>query len=102
MPSRRKFLKASTTAASALVAVKATPSVFFAETAAASQAQNPTVRAFESQMLRAKPVPLGKVRLTGGPLKQAQDVTRTYLLSLDPDRMMAFYRIRAGLQQKAE
>jgi DUF1680 family protein len=68
----------------------------------ASDAQNATVRAFEAQVLRARPVPLGKVRVTGGPLKRAQDVTGTYLLALDPDRMMAFARVRAGLQQKAE
>ncbi len=53
-------------------------------------------------MLQARPVPLGKVRVLGGPLKTAQDVTATYLLSLDADRMMAFYRIRAGLEKKAE
>ncbi len=50
----------------------------------------------------AQPVPLDKVRLTGGPLKDAQDITAKYLLSLDPDRMLAFYRVRAGLPQKAE
>jgi DUF1680 family protein len=53
-------------------------------------------------MLRARPVPLGKVRLTGGPLKRAQDVTATYLFSLEPDRMLAYYRERAGLTPKAE
>jgi len=53
-------------------------------------------------MVVAHPVPLGSVRLTGGPLKVAQDVTARYLLSLDPDRMLAYYRIRAGLPQKAE
>ncbi|HJQ22005.1 MAG TPA: beta-L-arabinofuranosidase domain-containing protein [Gemmatimonadaceae bacterium] len=43
-----------------------------------------------------------KVRLTGGPLKRAQDAAAAYLLSLDADRMLAFYRIRAGLPPKAE
>ena len=42
------------------------------------------------------------MRLTGGPLKKAQDLDAAYLLSLDPDRMLAFYRKRAGLPQKAE
>jgi hypothetical protein len=49
----------------------------------------------------ARPLPLKAVRLTGGPLKQAQDLTAAYLLSLDPDRMLAFYRVRAGLEPKA-
>ena len=52
--------------------------------------------------MRARPVHLSKVRVTGGPLKTAQDVTAKYLLELDPDRMMAFYRVRAGLAQKAQ
>jgi len=38
----------------------------------------------------------------GGPLKRAQDVTAEYLLELEPDRMLAGYRIRAGLEPKAE
>jgi DUF1680 family protein len=50
----------------------------------------------------ARPLPLTDVRLTGGPLKQAQDVTAKYLLELEPDRMMAGYRKRAGLEPKAE
>ena len=49
----------------------------------------------------ARPLPLTAVRLTGGPLKQAQDLDAAYLLSLDPDRMLAFYRKRAGLEPKA-
>ncbi|HXT32264.1 MAG TPA: beta-L-arabinofuranosidase domain-containing protein [Vicinamibacterales bacterium] len=50
----------------------------------------------------AAPLPLTAVRLTGGPLKHAQDLDRAYLLKLEPDRMLAFYRERAGLQKKAE
>jgi len=49
----------------------------------------------------ARPLPLGAVRLTGGPLKAAQDADARYLLSLEPDRMLAFYRKRAGLEPKA-
>src|SRR4029079_10062809 len=45
---------------------------------------------------------LTAVRLTGGPLKHARDLDRAYLLKLEPDRMLAFYRERAGLQKKAE
>ena len=50
----------------------------------------------------AHPLPLSDVRLTGGPLKHAQDLDAEYLLKLEPDRMMAGYRLRAGLQPKAE
>lgn len=51
---------------------------------------------------RARRLPLTDVRLTGGPLKHAQDLDRRYLLELEPDRMLAFYRERAGLSPKAE
>ncbi len=49
----------------------------------------------------ARPLPLTAVRLTGGPLKNAQDLDAKYLLALEPDRMLAFLRERAGLQPKA-
>lgn len=49
----------------------------------------------------ARPLPLTAVRLTAGPLKRAQDVNAEYLLKLEPDRMMAYYRQRAGLAPKA-
>jgi len=50
----------------------------------------------------ARPLPLNRVRLTGGPLKVAQDADAGYLLSLEPDRMLAYYRRRAGLAPRAE
>jgi DUF1680 family protein len=50
----------------------------------------------------ARPLPLSSVRITGGPLKHAQDLDRAYLLKLEPDRMMAYYRKRAGLEPKAQ
>jgi DUF1680 family protein len=65
-------------------------------------AQSSAVSAFEQTLLRARPVPLSRVRLLGGPLKLAQDADAKYLLELEPDRMMAFYRVRAGLAQKAQ
>jgi DUF1680 family protein len=50
----------------------------------------------------ARPLPLSAVRLTGGPLKHAQDLDIEYLLKLEPDRMLAYYRKRAGLEPKAQ
>ncbi|MHB8055476.1 MAG: beta-L-arabinofuranosidase domain-containing protein [Candidatus Aminicenantales bacterium] len=50
---------------------------------------------------KAMPLPLTDVRLTGGPLKAAQDQDIAYLLSLEPDRMMAYLRVAAGLEPKA-
>jgi DUF1680 family protein len=50
----------------------------------------------------ARPLRLSAVRLTGGPLKHAEDLDAEYLLKLEPDRMMAGYRLRAGLKPKAD
>jgi DUF1680 family protein len=101
-PNRRDFLKHSAGTAAALsLAPLASAS---ATTAAAFDepiADNP-VLAHERRMLRAHPVPLERVRLTGGPLKRAQEVTAAYLLALDPDRMLAAYRTQAGLPTTAK
>src|SRR5690349_7309906 len=55
------------------------------------------IRAFEARLLRARPLPLQQIRVTGGPLKHAQDLDVAYLLELEPDRMLSSYRTQAGL-----
>jgi DUF1680 family protein len=50
----------------------------------------------------ARPIPMSAVRLTGGPLKHAQELDAEYLLKLEPDRMLAYYRKRAGLEPRAQ
>ncbi|AEU38435.1 glycoside hydrolase family 127 protein [Granulicella mallensis] len=52
--------------------------------------------------LKAVPLPFSSVRLTGGPLKRAQDLDAQYLLDLQPERMLARLRQRANLAPKAE
>jgi uncharacterized protein len=49
-----------------------------------------------------RPIPLDRVRILGGPLKHAQELDARYLLQLEPDRMLSYYRQRAGLRPKAE
>lgn len=66
------------------------------------QPVDPEAREILAKLIRAKPLPLNKVRLTGGPLYRAQYLSGQYLLQLEPDRMLAYYRQRAGLQPKAE
>ena len=51
---------------------------------------------------KARPLPLSAVRLTGGPLKRAQELDASYLLSLQTDRLLSSYRKLAGLAPKAE
>ncbi len=45
--------------------------------------------------------PLADVRLGAGPFLDAQSTDRTYLLSLDPDRLLAPFRREAGLPLQA-
>ena len=68
---------------------------------AAAGHENPAQLA-ESKTVKLNPLPLNHVRLTGGPLKAAQEADAKYLLELQPDRMLAFLRQRAGLKPKAE
>ena len=44
---------------------------------------------------------LGDVQLLDGPFRHAQDLGHRYLLALDIDRLLAPFRIEAGLQPKA-
>ena len=66
-----------------------------------AQTKNPA-QVFEEKIVQVRPFPLDSVRLTGGPLKTAQDLDGEYLLDLKPDRMLAFLRERAGLKPKAK
>ena len=68
---------------------------------ASAQANNPAIDT-ELRLVRAQPLPLDSVRLTGGPLKHAQDLELEYLLALEPDRMLAYLRRSARLEPKAQ
>ena len=96
--SRRDFLQQS--AATATVAAIG-PIASTAESLRGVEATT-SARPVDTGRIRARPVPSSCVRVLGGPLKRAQDATAKYLLELEPDRMLAYYRIRAGLPQKAE
>jgi uncharacterized protein len=61
-----------------------------------------TALATEARLVTARPLALDQVRLTGGPLKHAQDLELEYLLTLEPNRMLAFLRRSAKLEPKAE
>ena len=73
---RRDFLQQSAATAAAFSLGPLTKGDLAAEPALAP-AVDPTIRAFELRMLKARPLPLHKVRVLDGPLKRAQDVTAT-------------------------
>ena len=72
----------------------------FALAAAADPAPDAASPAFQAIPFQAQPLPLSDVRLTGGPLGHAQELDAKYLLELEPDRMLYWLRVRAGLQGK--
>lgn len=88
-PSRREFV-ATAAAASALVALPIRPTF-----AAAYSAKRRIPFA-------ARPFDLTAVRLRPGIFRDAVEVNRRYLMSLDPDRLLHSFRITAGLPSTAE
>ena len=64
------------------------------------QVKDAVTSTYEEITVKARPLELSSVRLLSGPLKQAQDLDAKYLLELEPDRMLAYYRRRAGLEPK--
>ncbi len=80
----------------------ATPLLYAAPLRAVAAESTESRSPLTERFLRAHPIPLTRVRLTGGPLKHAQERDIQYLLALEPDRMLAYYRERAGLPPKAK
>ncbi len=100
---RRDFLRTSATTTAALtLGPMVGGAAAAAEPAHATVAAADDPKATERRLLRAHPIPLERIRLTGGPLKHAQELDAAYLLSLDPDRMLHYYRVRAGLPSKVQ
>ncbi len=64
----------------------------------------PLARADSNSALpaRARPLPLSAVRLLPGPMLDAVKVNRTYLMSLEPDRLLHNFYTGAGLPPKGE
>jgi DUF1680 family protein len=51
---------------------------------------------------QAAPFSLQEVRLLPGPFKEGQEIAAKYLLSLEPDRLLANFRKEAGLEPRAK
>lgn len=52
--------------------------------------------------IRVRPFSLDRVRLLPGPFREAADINRRYMMSLDPDRLLHNFRVTAGLPSSAE
>lgn len=64
-------------------------------------AQLITVFVLQSPALPVQEFPPGQVQLLDGPFKDAMERNAAWLLSLDPDRLLAGFRESAGLEPKA-
>ena len=73
--------------------------LFVAVTSATPSTYSPAVPAIPPETTA---FPMKDVHLLGGPLKHSQDIAAHYLLSLEPDRLLARFRQEAGLPKKAE
>lgn len=91
---RRDVLKTLAGSAAGLWSVTAAPGVLrAAEQAPRSASSSPAVV--------AESFPLSSVKLLPGPFETARQLDARYLLSLEPDRMLANFRTNAGLEPKA-
>src|SRR5262245_32172512 len=100
--SHRRALAAKRVSIPMLVAVFAMQSRLLADDSASSPPEPKSLAIKPAVAYAATPIPLADVRLTSGPLKHAEDLDGQYLLKLDPDRMLYFFRVRAGLEPKAQ
>jgi uncharacterized protein len=50
----------------------------------------------------AAPFPLSAVKILGGPFQESQNATASYLLELEPARLLAGFRVNSGLPANAE
>ena len=70
-----------------------------------SPKSSPLLRRFNSFAMKCgrnyKPFPLGDVTLEAGPLQQARDWNRGYMLRLPNDRLLHNFRVNAGLPSSA-
>ena len=58
-------------------------------------------RVANAVVLEARPVPLQNVQLLDGPFRDAMDRDVAYLMRLDPDRFLHYFRTLAGLDARA-
>jgi DUF1680 family protein len=56
----------------------------------------------QDQASRVQPFPLSQVRLTASPWRDAVEANRRFLMSLEPDRLLARFRENAGLPAKGQ
>ncbi len=67
-----------------------------------AEIKDPAMKACEDKALKVCTFDLKDVRLLNGPFKHAQNLSGKSLMNYEPDRLLANFRMRAGLERKAE
>jgi len=66
-----------------------------------AEIKDPAMKSCEDKALKVRTFDLKDVRLLDGPFKHAQDLSGKSLMNYEPDRLLANFRTRAGLEPKA-
>jgi DUF1680 family protein len=98
--SRRNFLATIAGTASALAVMN--PGLAFAQDALLDKPLHNTGGAREKIAWKVQPFPLSQVQLRSGPLKEAREINRRYLLEVPSDRLLHMFRLTAGQASAAE
>jgi len=68
----------------------------------AARAALPEASSAERVRFKLRPFDLAAIRLQPGPVLEALETNRRYLMGLDPDRLLHMFRVTAGLPSHAE
>jgi DUF1680 family protein len=98
--SRRRFL---TTAAGTAGVLAVLPSgLAFAQDAVLDTPRSNKKAGREKIAWKVQPFPMTQVKLRSGPLKDAMEINRKYLMEVPNDRLLHMFRVTAGVPSTAE
>jgi hypothetical protein len=98
--SRRRFLTTAAGTAGALAVLP--PGLTFAQDAVLDTPRSNKKGGREKIAWKVQPFPMAQVKLRSGPLKDAMDINRGYLVEVPNDRLLHMFRVTAGLPSTAE
>src|SRR5665213_3413796 len=98
--SRRKFLARAAGAAGAIAVLR--PGLSIAQDAVLDTPRSNKKGGREKVTWKVQPFPMTQVKLRSGPLKDAMEINRGYLVEVPNDRLLHMFRVTAGLPSTAE
>jgi DUF1680 family protein len=98
--SRRRLLSSTALAAGALMIPERL--LCLPQDPVLDRPRNKTGKRHERVPWKVEPFPMGQVKLRTGPLRDAMEINRRYLVSIPNDRLLHTFRITAGIPSNAE